>query len=115
MEDAEAMVTGEIIGEHASQTLRNLRVENEVVKDVCVLRPLVGMDKVDVERLARKIGTFEISTRPSLCCSAPPRAPRTEARLQEVVAAEKGLNVKAMIERDIKDAEILDIAATTAL
>ena len=77
MERAEAIVTGEIIGEHASQTLRNLRVENKALKDVCVLRPLVGLNKLDVEHLARKTGTFEISTRPSLCCSAPPRTPRT--------------------------------------
>ena len=115
MEDAEAIVTGEIIGEHASQTLRNLRVENEVLKDICVLRPLVGMDKVEVEQLARKIGTFEISTRPGLCCSAPPRTPRTQARSEEVMAAEKGLNIKAMIERDIKDVDILEIAVAASL
>jgi len=114
-EDAEAIVTGEIIGEHASQTLRNLRVINEALKDICVLRPLVGMDKVEVEQLARKIGTFEISTRPGLCCSAPPRAPRTQAKSEEVMAAEKGLNIKDMIERDIKDIKILEIAVATSL
>lgn len=58
IEGAEAVVTGEIIGEHASQTLRNLRVENEVLKEFPVLRQLLDMNKVEVERLARKIGTF---------------------------------------------------------
>lgn len=107
MEDAKAIVTGEIIGEHASQTLRNLRVENGALTEVCVLRPLIGMDKVEVERLARKIGTFEASSRPALCCSAPPRQPRTHASPKEIVAAEEGLSIEDMIERDINGAEIL--------
>lgn len=115
MEDAEAIVTGEIIGEHASQTLRNLRVINEALKDIYILRPLVGMDKIEVEQLARKIGTFEISTRPGLCCSGPPKTPRTQARPEEVMAAEKGLNIKSMIERDMKDIDILEIAAAASL
>lgn len=106
-EGAEAIVTGEIIGEHASQTLRNLRVENEALKEFCVLRPLVGMDKVEVERLAREIGTFEASATPALCCSGPPRKPRTHARMEEVITAEKGLNIKNMIRRDMEAAEVL--------
>jgi len=108
-EKAEAIVTGEIIGEHASQTLRNLRVENTVAKDVCVLRPLIGLSKVEVERLARKIGTFEVSTRPGLCCSAPPPQPRTKAKLEEIEKAEEKLNVEDMIKRDLKGAEILGL------
>ncbi len=109
MEGAEAIVTGEIIGEHASQTLRNIRVENTAVTDSYVLRPLIAMDKLDVERLARKIGTFEVSTRPSLCCSAPPRLPRTRASLEEVTEAEEKLDVEGMIERDMENAEILEV------
>jgi len=107
MEGADAIVTGEIIGEHASQTLRNIRVENTAVTDICVLRPLIAMDKLDVERLARKIGTFEVSTRPGLCCSAPPKSPRTRASLEEVMEAEDNLNVKGIIELDMENAEIL--------
>jgi len=105
-EKAEAIVTGEIIGEHASQTLRNLRVENTVVKDVCVLRPLIGLSKVEVEQLARKIGTYEVSTRPGLCCSAPPPQPRTRARIEEIQEAEEKLNIENMIKRDMKGAEV---------
>jgi len=108
-EDAEAVVTGEIIGEHASQTIRNLRVENEALTEVCVLRPLIGMDKLEVEHLARKIGTFEISARPALCCSAPPRRPRTHASPKEIVEAEEGLCIEDMIKRDINGAEILEV------
>ena len=109
IEDADAIVTGEIIGEHASQTLRNLRVENMVLTDVCMLRPLIGMDKLEVERLAQKIGTFEVSTRPGHCCSGPPKEPRTHARLEEATKAEEKLNIQDMIERDIKNAEVIEI------
>ncbi len=100
-EDAEAIVTGEIIGEHASQTLRNLLVENETLKEVTILRPLVGMNKIEVEALARKIGTFDISTNIASCCSGPPPKPRTRARLDEVDRAEEKLDISGMVERDL--------------
>jgi thiamine biosynthesis protein ThiI len=108
-EGAEAIVTGEIIGEHASQTLRNLRVESEAITDICILRPLSGMNKVEVEHLARKIGTLDISTSPALCCSATPEKPRTEARMEEVTTAEKDLDIEGMIKRDIEAAEVVRI------
>src|SRR3989304_1343162 len=103
-ENAAAIVTGEIIGEHASQTLRNLHVENLVISDVTVLRPLIGMNKTEVENLARKIGTFDASTKPASCCTGPPPQPRTRARLEEVLKAEGKLDINSMIERDLKGA-----------
>ncbi len=109
VEGADAIVTGEIIGEHASQTLRNIRVENTAATDICVLRPLIAMDKLDVERLARRIGTFEVSTRPGLCCSAPPKLPRTRAYMEEVMNAEERLDVKSMIERGMENAEVFEV------
>jgi thiamine biosynthesis protein ThiI len=60
-----------------------------------------------VENLARRIGTFEISTKPaSGCAGAPPKA-RTRARLEEVQKAEQRLNAKGMIEKDLKNATVL--------
>jgi len=109
MENADAIVTGEIIGEHASQTLRNLRVENEALSRVSILRPLVGLDKLEVEGLARKIGTFDTSTRPASCCSAPPKKPRTRARFEEVRKAEQRLNIEEIIRRDLEATEVLTI------
>jgi len=109
MENADAIVTGEIIGEHASQTLINLRVESEALSQVSVLRPLVGMDKLEVERLARNIGTFDASTRPASCCTGPPRKPRTRASLEEVRQAERRLKIGEMITKDLKDAVLLTI------
>jgi thiamine biosynthesis protein ThiI len=106
-EGAEAIATGEIIGEHASQTLRNLRVESEAVSRVTILRPLAGENKTEVESMARKIGTFDSSTKPASCCTGPPPKPRTRARIEEVLEAERSLTIEEMVERDLKGASVL--------
>ncbi len=108
-EGAEAIVTGEIIGEHASQTLRNLRVESEAISKVTVLRPLIGMNKTEVETIARKIGTFDASTKPASCCTGPPPKPRTRARFEEVHRAERNLDIEGMIERGLKGVSVSTI------
>ena len=108
-EDAEAIVTGEIIGEHASQTLRNLHVETEALTTVTVLRPLIGMNKTEVEKLARKIGTFDASVKPASCCTGPPPQPRTRARFEEVLRAERKLDIERMVERDLEAAIVLSV------
>jgi len=108
-EGTEAIVTGEIIGEHASQTLRNLRVIGEVATRVSVLRPLIGMNKTEVEHLARKIGTFDASTAPASCCSGPPPKPRTRARFEEVLKAEAKLDLDAMTERGLKGSYVISV------
>ena len=108
-EGGEAMVTGEIIGEHASQTLRNLHIESQAVSKTTLLRPLIGMDKTEVESIARKIGTFNESAKPAQSCRGPPPKPRTRARLEEVLKAEERLRIESMVERDLKGASILII------
>lgn len=109
LEGADAIVTGEIIGEHASQTLVNLRVENQAISNVTILRPLLGINKQEVENLARKIGTFDASTKPASCCTGPPPKPRTRARMEEIREAEERLNIEAMISRDLEGATILEV------
>ena len=109
LEGADAIVTGEIIGEHASQTLVNLRVETQALCDVSILRPLLGMNKQEVENLARQIRTFDTSTKPASCCTGPPPKPRTRARLEEIREAEECLDIKSMISRDLEGATILEV------
>jgi len=106
---AKAIVTGEIIGEHASQTLRNLRVETAALSAVTILRPLAGLNKTEVENLARKIGTFDVSTQPASCCSAAPTQPRTRARFEEVDVAEKKLDINVMVRRGLEKMVILKV------
>jgi thiamine biosynthesis protein ThiI len=96
---AKALVTGEVIGQVASQTLENLTTIAEA-STMEILRPLVGMDKDEITEHAARIGTLPISHIPDLdCCTLfTPRHPATRARLEQVVAAEAALPIAAMVE-----------------
>jgi thiamine biosynthesis protein ThiI len=95
---AQALVTGESLGQVASQTLDNMSVIDAAAGGP-VLRPLVGMDKEEITAEARRIGTFEISTLPDQdCCQLfVPRSPATAAKRHEVEAAEAGLDVEGLV------------------
>ncbi len=93
-----ALVTGENLGQVASQTMEALAV----TEDACslpILRPLIGMDKTEIIGLARKIGTFDTSILPyEDCCTVfTPRHPKTKPRLEDVVAAESVLDIDALV------------------
>jgi len=97
-EGAEALATGEALGQVASQTLRNIRVINEVAT-LPVLRPLAGTDKEETMALAREIGTYDISKEPyDDCCSfLAPRKPATWASPEEVRRAEAALDTPELV------------------
>ena len=80
---ARATVTGDSLGQVASQTLSNLFVEDRAVK-LPVLRPLIGFDKIEIVKIARQIGTYELSILPSEPCRTVPKKPTTAAKLEEV-------------------------------
>ena len=97
-ENAKALVTGESLGQVASQTLDNIRVVDEAAT-LPVLRPLVGSDKQEIISEARRIGTYELSTQEHVdCCTLfMPRRPETHARLQLVLDAETSLDLPRMV------------------
>ncbi|MCR5825639.1 MAG: tRNA 4-thiouridine(8) synthase ThiI [Oscillospiraceae bacterium] len=107
---AKAIVTGECLGQVASQTMEALRVTEDVVT-LPVLRPLIGMDKEEIVRLSRKIGTFDTSILPyEDCCTVfTPRHPRTRPHLDEVRAAEAALDVEALCGRAMDGREFVRI------
>jgi len=106
---AEGIVTGESIGEQASQTLRNLRMLDRVAEKYPVHRPLLGFDKAETEGLARKIRTYKISARNVQGCKAAPHKPATEAKLEEIEEAEARLNIKEMVERCAGELKAVDL------
>ena len=77
------IVMGDSLGQVASQTLRNIRSEN-IGLDFPVVRPLIGLDKLEIEAVAKDIGTYEISIRPGHGCSIVPVKPITEADPRKV-------------------------------
>jgi len=107
---AKAIVTGECLGQVASQTMEALRVTEDVT-DLPVLRPLIGMDKEEIVRLSRRIGTFDTSILPyEDCCTVfTPRHPKTKPHLDEVREAEAVLDVEALIERAMDGREFVRI------
>ena len=107
--NAEGIVTGEAIGEQASQTLTNLRVLNAAVKEYPVHRPLLGFDKQETEAMGRKIGTYNVSSTKAAPCTAVPYQPSTKAKLEEVLKAEEKLDVKAMVERSLESIQIVEL------
>ena len=104
--NARAIVTGENLGQVASQTMEAM-ASTQAVLQLPVLQPLIGMDKEEIVRLARRIGTFETSILPyEDCCTVfTPRHPRTRPKLREVEAAESALNVDALVEEAVKGIE----------
>ncbi|MCS7228686.1 MAG: tRNA uracil 4-sulfurtransferase ThiI [Candidatus Kryptonium sp.] len=111
-EGAEALVTGESLGQVASQTLRNIRVINQIAT-LPVLRPLIGIDKEEIIQKAREIGTYEISSQPyDDCCSfLTGRHPETWANLNDIFEVEKKFNWDELVKMSLENAEIENIYA----
>ena len=103
-----ALITGESVGQVASQTLKALCVTDEMVH-MPVFRPLIGMDKSEIIRISRKIETFEISTLPyEDCCTVfTPKHPRTRPDAERVRQAEAALDRQALIEKAISGVRAL--------
>ena len=96
---AKAIVTGENLGQVASQTMEAM-ASTQAVTELPVLQPLIGMDKEEIVRLARKIGTFDTSILPyEDCCTVfTPKHPKTKPKLQEVAEVESALDIDALVE-----------------
>ena len=104
---AGALVSGDCLGQVASQTLTNLGVVEDAAS-LPVLRPLVGMDKEEVIAEARRLGTFEISIEPDQdCCSLfVPRHPTTKARLGAIRRDERTLDVEGLMASGVAGATV---------
>lgn len=108
---AKALVTGENLGQVASQTMEAMAVTQACVS-LPVLQPLIGMDKEEIVKMARAIGTFETSILPyEDCCTVfTPRHPRTKPKLLEVLEAEEKLDAQALIDSAIETIERVRIS-----
>ena len=103
---SKAIVTGENLGQVASQTMEAMAT-TQAVTSLPVLQPLIGMDKEEIVKAARRIGTFETSILPyEDCCTVfTPRHPKTHPKVFEVEAAESVLDVKALVEEALSGIE----------
>ena len=110
MRSCGALVTGESIGQVASQTMESLLSTDSAVF-LPVFRPVIGMDKLEIMAIARQIGTYETSILPfEDCCTVfTPRHPATRPKLDAVLAAEALLDVDALVEEALTLTERIDI------
>ncbi len=107
-EGAEALITGESVGQVASQTMTALGMTNMVVS-MPVFRPLIGFDKIEIIRYAEKIGTYETSCLPyEDCCTVfTPKHPATHPKLEKILESEARLDGDALIDEAVRNAEII--------
>jgi thiamine biosynthesis protein ThiI len=108
IENTTYLVTGDILGEQASQTLSNIYAYNDLAKDIIIVRPLIGFNKNDVIQLNRLIGLYEICSQKSASCQYNPQYPETNAKVFEVQKEESFLNPNNLINKAIRSAEILE-------
>jgi thiamine biosynthesis protein ThiI len=108
---AKAIVTGENLGQVASQTMEAM-ASTQAVTDLPVLQPLIGMDKEEIVVLSRKIGTFDTSILPyEDCCTVfTPKHPRTRPKVSEVEAAESVLDIDALVEEALQGIERIELS-----
>jgi len=106
--DASVLVTGESLGQVASQTMQSMVVTSEVA-GMPILRPLVGLDKQEIINYARKIGTFDTSILPyEDCCTVfVPKAPDIKPKLERIIESESKLDVEALVNRAVEGTELV--------
>ncbi len=105
-EVASFLVTGEALGQVASQTLSNMRSATASVQ-LPIIRPLIGFDKQEIETVAKAIGTYAISTRPGLCCQAVPDKPATRTNLVQILQEEDRLDVDQIVNECVRRAVVM--------
>jgi thiamine biosynthesis protein ThiI len=107
-EGCSAIVTGDAVGQKASQTIQNIVAADCVLGHVPIFRPLVGMNKLQIEKYAKRVGTYPISIRPGVAsCGVPTRNPSTSARRTKLEEAEAVLDIPKMVQRAIDSARIV--------
>lgn len=104
----DALITGESLGQVASQTVQGINVTNNAVRSMPVLRPLIAMDKVDIVDISRDIETYETSILPyEDCCTVfLPKHPVIKPRVEDIEASEEKLKVEELIENAVKNMKI---------
>jgi thiamine biosynthesis protein ThiI len=103
---ADAIVTGESLGQVASQTLFNI-VSEQSELDFPVLRPLIGLDKLEIEAIAKRIGTYEISIQRGSPCTIVPHRPATMATPELMTSQEKRLDIETIAQHAADEAFVV--------
>jgi len=104
--DAKGIITGDSLGQVASQTIENLWTENEA-SDFPILRPLIGMDKNDIVVMAKDIGTYDLSIKKGTGCTLAPSKPVIRARMKRVAEFEMDIDISSVVSDAVVRASTL--------
>lgn len=106
-EGTNLIVTGDILGEQASQTLDNLIEYNDLMQNFIIIRPLIGWDKLEVINLNKKLGLYKVTSMKAASCQFNPIYPETHAKRYEISKAELLYNANDIVENSLEKAQIL--------
>jgi len=103
-------VTGDSLGQVASQTLENMIVTGQAVENSLLYRPLIAFDKTEITKIAKKIGTYEISILPhdDSCSLFTPKKPETKANINYTLSEEEKIGLKKLIPTVLEKIEIIN-------
>jgi len=106
----QALITGDSLGQVASQTIENITVQNSAI-EIPILRPLIAQDKEDIIKLAKKIGTYELSIQPHQdCCSLfVPKHPTTKAKIEDIINQESKIDINNHIKLALEKMEAVKL------
>ena len=107
-ENAEFLITGENLSQVSSQTLSNLTSISKPINKV-ILRPLLTFDKIEIIQKAEKLGTFEISKGPEICCLLGPKKPATRSDPNKIQKELERLNLPSLLKEALAHAEIVSL------
>jgi len=108
-EGALGIVTGDSLGQVASQTLQNIHAIESGV-NMPVFRPLIGLDKTEIIELARTVGSYDVSVQPANCCLGPPLHPETGATISKVQRAEDALDMAGYVKKTLENLKTLEVS-----
>lgn len=106
-EKCDFIITGENLAQVCSQTLENLTTAMNCVK-MPILRPLLCNDKNETIVIARRMGTYELSTQPSICCNAVPKHPKTNISIEEIEREEQKIDVDKLVDDALRSMKYTD-------
>jgi len=100
------LLTGDNLAQVASQTLSNMTTIQQAIK-IPILRPILCNDKVETMKIAREIGTYDISKGPEVCCLLGPKHPATRSTTEIIEAEEKKIDINNLVESSVKSVEVI--------
>jgi thiamine biosynthesis protein ThiI len=105
---AEFVIMGDSLGQVASQTLANIKVVEQAA-DIPIIRPLIGLDKREIEDIGREVGTYDISIKDQKVCPYVPKGPSVRGNVKEIIRLEEEIGVSGLVERSLEKIMEIDL------